>query len=1279
MTPFQGTERFVHRQCLGSGSFGSVYEVFDQERQTLVALKVPHESTAKSLFLFKKEFRALADVSHPNLVGFHELVSDDTQWFFTMELVEGTDILRYLRHTRKEPGSEGINDSTSDPVLDTTPPTIPQVSLSNGFASSMDEKDSSLRLPMPDELPPASAPQDYLLVTRTFKQLAEGLIAIHQAGLLHRDIKPSNVLVTPEGRVVLLDFGLSAEIESSNPGLDQASEITGTPAYMAPEQLLDNKCSEASDWYSAGVLLYHVLTGRLPFQGNGLRVLINKVSQHPAAPSSLLPGIPPDISGLCMELLHPSPEERPSGFEFLRRLEQSETTASSIRKPAPLNQEFIGREWELETLFHAFQSLREGRPGWINLHGGSGMGKSYLIRKFRREILKQYPEALVLSGRCYEQEHVPYKALDGLVDELSQHLRHLPANRIETLLPHHTCALAQLFPVFKQVPQITQRQKRNAPILDPQELRHRAFSALRELLRRIGENHPLVLIIDDLQWGDSDSTILLTDLLDPPNAPIMLFVACYRTEESGTSPVLREFLSLGRSAQGRSVEIPLKELDADQAGLLARRLLNQEDPEPGEVIAWIVRESGGNPFFIHELAQHAALRRQAELSSENLESYIHARVTDLPSETRSLLELTALAGYPLEWQILKTAAGIKTSGVQSLDLLRQGHLIRIRAVEKRRMIETYHDFIRNAVVSSLPLGTARAGHLRIAQALEEAPKPDVQALALHYQAAGETGKAIDYLTTAGLQASRSLAFARAASLFRMALSLRSADDPESFSTWKHLGEALANAGRGKEAAEAYLRAAAHAVPQESNILRRQAAQEYLRNGHFQEGIGALENVLSSIGDRLAKTPTQALFSAFYHRCVLWLRGLRFTERKANEISQETLDRLDAYWVITMGLATGDLMRVADFQTRQLLLSLQTGELFRLVRTLAYEAIFCSSLGRRGGKRTTTYLNMAMILAQRAGDPYSMSHTLIATGIARTALGQWRQAAAILDKVEMQLRENATGLAYELRNAQSYALINHYALGNLAVLASRLPVLFREAEEAGDLLFLANLKTGSGFIHFLAKDSPDTARQEIQQIMKRLPDSGFFHQRALELVALGNIDLYCGNPKASWDLTMARWDLLIRSRLMSVQAIRITCLELRARLALALAGTTQEPKARRDYLRTSKKDTASIQREQIDYGQALALRLETIAAWLDGRTDDALGFAFLAESAFEASEMALHANVMKRCRGLLRGESGLPLVREADEWMKRQGVVAPARMMAMYLPGMNLETRVTARP
>ncbi|MBL4633499.1 MAG: serine/threonine protein kinase, partial [Kofleriaceae bacterium] len=187
---FDGTDRYTILSRLGAGGMGVVYEAIDTTNDCRLALKTLSLNDATSIYRFKEEFRGLADVVHPNLVALHELEVAGKQWFFTMELVNGTELLLYLRsenpilsNASTELLVEGIEDSGRDVY----------------------REDASLGPEDP------SPPSNFSLVRTVMAQLAEGVHALHNAGKLHRDIKPGNVMVSVEGRVVLLDFGLATD------------------------------------------------------------------------------------------------------------------------------------------------------------------------------------------------------------------------------------------------------------------------------------------------------------------------------------------------------------------------------------------------------------------------------------------------------------------------------------------------------------------------------------------------------------------------------------------------------------------------------------------------------------------------------------------------------------------------------------------------------------------------------------------------------------------------------------------------------------------------------------------------------------------------------------------------------------------------------------------------------------------------------------------------------------------------------------------------------------
>ncbi len=883
------------------------------------------------LYHFKREFRAFADISHPNLVTLYELTSDGKHCFFTMEPVKGMDFVDYARKGTYRKRSESLKLT-----LDDGPARPQRAGVATGDSTSL------------------VAAFDPHRLRAALRQLAEGVSALHAAGKLHRDLKPSNVLVTAEGRVVILDFGLITEVAS--PALGEIPVIVGTPAYMSPEQGAGSPVGEASDWYSVGVMLYEALTARLPFTGEVRQILSNKQRFEASSPSKVAPEIPEDLDALCRELLRRDPQARPAGREILRRLQVADKSAGAIlakarTMPGAL---FVGRAEHLAALEEAYQTVTQGHAATVLIHGSSGIGKTALVQRFLRE-LRQREAVLVLEGRCYERESVPYKALDSVVDALTQYLKGFPLAEAAALLPDNTAALARLFPVLRRLEAVRRARFELADVADLRELRRRAFTALRELLARLAEKTHCVVFIDDLQWGDADSANLLEELIRPPAAPPLLLVACYRQEEAETSPLLRALLGwqakAGRAAEVR--QLTVEELTPSEARDLATALTGLDSASLCEAIA---RESKGNPFFISELALSG--EKFAVGAEISVDQAVRARVSQLPEPARRVLEVAAVAGEPIELDVARHAAQLLAPEQAALAVLRAGHLLRTRKTEGRDEIEMYHDRIREVVASSLDLESLSGHHARLAAVLEASGRANPEALAVHFLGAGNREKAGWYAVTAADQASAALAFDRAARLYQLALGLSPSPPTAVRDLQVKLGDALSNAGRGAEGAKAYLVAVEGASAAQKLEWQRRAAAQLLISGHVDEGLVVTRALLGAVGMKLARAPWRALLSLLLGRARVRLRGLKFREREPSRISAEELMRIDTCWSVAQGLGMVDTIRGADFQARHLLLALSAGEKYRIARALSMEAAYHALPGGRSHLRTQRLLRAA---------------------------------------------------------------------------------------------------------------------------------------------------------------------------------------------------------------------------------------------------------------------------------------------------------------------------------
>ena len=1227
--------RFTIQRRIGAGGMGVVYEALDRERGHAVAVK--QLTGAEALIRLKSEFRALADVVHPNLVRLYELIGEGDEWFFTMELVDGVNFLHYLR------GRATALDETTErsTVVDDGRPHI-QVE---------DEVEAHERVE-PGE--PEAVVIDYDAVRRVVRQLGEGVAALHAAGKLHRDLKPSNVLVTPAGRVVILDFGLTTDLS------DQQRKMTfgGTPAYMAPEQIADLPATDASDIYAIGVMLYEVLTGTLPFSGNFYSMLMQKRTTDPRPPIEIVGQIPEELSKLCVELLRRDPAKRPTAREIVERLstkkERATTTTATLSRPR--ESPFVGRDEQLARLEEALVATERGVPVTVMLRGASGIGKTALVRQFLQEVQGRDRGVVVFTGRCYEQESVPYKAVDSLIDDLARHLKRVSPLEARALLPMDIAALARLFPVLQELDVVSRARRKTVEIRDSQELRRRAFSALRELIARLADERRLILFLDDVQWGDRDSAALLAEVLHPPNAPAVLVIAAHRTEEAESSPMLAELRRL-RDTLGDVREIALDELSRSEARNLARALM-LASPERVDAVA---RESRGSPFFIVELARFsetagAGAMEYAE-GEQLLDSVIRARIALLPEAGKTLLEMVAVAGRPIAASAANAAAGLPPEDEAMQARLRADHLLRTRVRSGRDDVDTHHDRIREAVLSSLPPARRREHHGTLARTLEAAGARDPELLAVHFLGAGDQEKSAHYAIEAGDRAAAALAFENAAYFFQMALALQAAPSPQLLTK---LADALANGGRGADAAPYYLRAAEHSEPGVALELRRRASEELLRSGHVDEGLRIIRGVLASVGLRLPETPRRAILGLLGRRLLLQLRGLRARERAADQIDPALLTKIDVLWGVTTGLARIDNIRSAYFQPLHLRLALKAGEPYRVARAIATEACFSAAMqSERTHDRTERLVSRAERRAQRSGEPHAVGLAMMARSMESFYLGLFRDSLTRAEQAEAIFRERCTGVSWEINTTVNYALCSLMYLGALGQLAERVPQRLREAEERGDL-YAGIDPVGRPGIVWLAADDPEGGRKAVRQVMDRWSLEGFHFQHYLEMFAENQIDLYEGRWASAWRRAEERWPRMKAALLLRLPFVRVEALHLKGRSALAAAAGGKDP----SLIEVAERDALAIEKEKATWALPLAWSLRAGVAALRGQVAESAAHLDRAARAFERAEMMLYAKAASLRRAQLTRGDGSP-----DEyWMRVQGVKRPDRLLDVLIPG-----------
>ena len=1252
---FVGTERFTLLRRLGTGGMGVVYEAHDRKMDKVVALKTLTRAEAAHIYRFKREFRSLADVSHPNLVTLYELMSDGDDWFFTMELVKGVTFIDYVRPDTMGSPATDVDNTLPVPREHSIKFAESEADTEIFDSSSFSFEEMERPFEVDDE---ALAAANYLLdesrLRSALRQLAEGVNRLHEMGKLHRDIKPSNVLVTEDGRVVILDFGL---VEDINPELHETL-LAGTPDYMSPEQGAQTAISKASDWYSVGVILYQALTGRLPFRGKFFEVMLRKQTRDPIQPREINPHVPRDLNELCMRLLRRDADTRPAGREIMRALGVPRSSATTL--PSISAGSFIGRERQIAELHDAFRATREGQTVVVYVHGISGMGKSTLVRIFLEELKEKTRNAIILQGRCYERESVPYKALDGVVDSLSKHLASLRRAKAESLMPRNRAALARVFPVMLQVDSIFDARSAQPETIDLFTLRRQAFDALRELLVNIARRQPLVLYIDDLQWADADSTFLLEELLRPPDAPPLLLVAGFRTEDIDEKPFLKQLLLQAGSENCR--ELFVGPLAGGEARELTRSLFAAADVSGEPFIESIVHEAAGSPFLLEQLTHYGMMNERAATAGISLTTMLEERMKQLPPGARQLLNVLAVARRPVDEAVALNASGVSGDPLQFLTPLRAAQFIRSGGTQYG--IEVYHDRIGETIGSLLDDGERRQIHRRLAQTIEARGLDDPESLYEDYLGAGETDRAAVHAEAAARKAASALAFDRAALYFRRAIELKP-EAPNLVEMKIGLGDALANAGRPAEAAREFLDAATTTSARRALELRQRAGAQLLMGGHIEEGLEVFRVVMETVGFRLAKGPKRALLSLVLRRLLIKLRGLSFTERPAAMISESDLLRIDICWAVAAGLGVVDLIRGADFQSLHLLLALRAGEISRIARAMAFEV---SQAAARGGAdaqdRVAELIEKTETLARRAGNPQAKGLAIWARGLSSYLMGHWKEAAEYCERAAEVLRDQCTGVTWELTIANRFTLTSLLYLGEMVEVSRRVPQLLSAALEQGNLFAATDLRTRLNAI-WLAGDDPDRARDEVIAAMTTWPRQGFHLQHYSSLVALAQIELYTGDYEVAWKHIEAQWRPLEKSMLLRIQGLRIDAMQLRARLALASAFG----KERERRLRMAEGLANKIERENMGYANPLATLIRAGLAKQQGDHARALTLTEKALKEFEAADMRLYAVAARRRLGEMLGDDrGRQLVAQTEEWMAKQQIKNPARIINLLAPG-----------
>lgn len=1089
------------------------------------------------------------------------------------------------------------------------------------------------------------------LIGSVLVQGASALAEIHEAGMVHRDLKPSNMILTRAGRLVVLDFGLLERIGHQGPG------FYGSYHFAAPEVVDGGTHTRASDWYGLGAVvreLWHGAVGEslaptVPLPGRP------RVADDRLAPIAERPvPIPEPWGSLLSALTATAPEERPGYREIV-----AIAGAAGISLPTPVvapsaapgsgtgDEPLVGRAQELSELRSFVGGLGPPAPRVAYLRAPSGVGKSAILRRLGAELREQRESLATAYSACREGDRTAYRVLDAAFDDLVPR-----PTRPARATPDERAALGVLARMLPSLDRAGVGDPSDAPALDAPSLWRLAVAGLR-LALRLPVGGRVALLLDDLQWGDEESGRLLADALAEGDLPVALVFAM-RPEEEALSPFLEVFRERARQSDLTARTIDLGPLEAEDALALARHLAHTESS--GDDIA---RLAHGNPFLIELLAQTNAAGMVADGS---LREVIGRIVEALPDPQREALAVLSLASGPLPSELLEEVVGPDGTLRPTLRSLRDQRLVRTAGPPEARVVNTYHDSVREAVRDRLGAETRQRIHRGLAQRLAAQPGCAHAVVGYHYREAGDIVAAAPHLVEAAREASRALALRRAVELMEQAI--EGTTDPALLAELEREHVLLLAAAGLSERAGATAEALLARQPEHRDALRRLAVEQFFVGGHVDRGRPLAMEMLDESGrrwptDSLANNATLSFHIA---RTTVLAAAVNATRRRlASGRMASSGTAMD--FAVGRGLASYDPLVGSIFLLRATASALRERDLDIAAIGLAYTGALVGFSGaRRATQLGLKLIEWAQSHSRSAGYVRGDAFSEVSRGVVRACQGRWRESVDCFDRGVARLDQECSAADWEANNGKNTSLFSLMNLCELKELGRRVQRYTSEARDRSDLA----LEVESGLyrtFHLLAEDDPREAAENARERISRWTDSGYHFQHWIAARLEAHRACYEGAGPADLEHMQSALRAATRARLTFMQVVRSEGNTLVGRLALSRMAS-EGPSA--SLTRVARDAIVALDREQALHAKARAASLRAGLALAHGDTSAAVGALRVARAAFGRAQMAGEALAHARRIAELTG-AGARELDALDDRLRTLGVRAPERWVSMLVP------------
>ncbi|TWF78947.1 putative ATPase [Pseudonocardia hierapolitana] len=610
-------------------------------------------------------------------------------------------------------------------------------------------------------------------------ELARAVAGMHARGVMHRDIAPANIVLSRDGAPCLVDFALATSLAELRPEFTHHTEILGTLAYIAPEQTgrTGRAVDQRADLYALGATLYELATGEPPFgSGDPLRLTHDHLARVPAPPAEANPAVPPALSAIILHLLEKEPDNRYQSAEgVLHDLEQLRAGTGPqeigerdvpLRLPPPSR--LVGRDDEVAVLRAAFEESLAGGCRGVLVSGAPGVGKTALVDQLRSEVTGSDGWFVAGTFDQYRRDlefNAAYQAFRALgrllLAEPESELVDVRGRLSEELGPNAPL-IAAILPEFAAL--LATPPDPGDPLSSQVRTQRAGAAILRAIASR---DRPVVVFLDDLQWGDRALLGLVDLVLSEERVDGVLLVAAYRETEVDAAYPLTPLLSRWRE-QNRVRHLRLENLPGSGSVAMVAEMLHVDRRAAADLVDLIDARTAGNPYEIVELLN--ALRRdgvltptaagwqwdepavRARLDRAEVAGLLAARARALPQPSRELAEAMACLGGRVELTVLQAATGDPAAVVEErlAPALGEGVLVAEPGTRtgggpeglgdgKDEAVRFRHDRMRDAVLSGLNARRRRTLHLTMARRLAGVPE-------LHAVAAEQYLPVIDAVT-----------------------------------------------------------------------------------------------------------------------------------------------------------------------------------------------------------------------------------------------------------------------------------------------------------------------------------------------------------------------------------------------------------------------------------------------------------------------------------------------------------------------------------------------------